>query len=240
MESKFTGGAFGNFFRNLAVILVSSITLGIAYPFMKCWYIAWRVRHTYINGKHLTFNGNGGELFIKYIVWLLLSVITLGIYYIVKMRINLIAWETKHTHIEGEEDKESRFDGHWYQLLGVTILSRFVMLITLSLGYFWAYCYKQRWFTKHKYINGTQLVFTGKGIQFFGKCILWEFLTLITLGIYSFWYTVNIMKWGVKHTEFLDNSKSVYNEEKEIYPIVFVILASFTVILLFVLCAIIF
>lgn len=238
MESKFTGGAFGNFFRMLAVYLASLITLGLAYPFMECWYMEWRVQHTYINGKRLTFNGNGGELFVKYIVWWLLSVITLGIYYIVKMRLNLVSWETKYTHIEGEEDKESYFDGDWCQLFGVNFISGLVTLITLSLGFFWAYCYKQRWFTKHKHINGIQLTFTGTGRQFFGKCIIWELLSLITFGIYSFWLTVNVMKWGAKHTEF--SSKPIIGEEEDTYALVFVILALATVVLFFVICAIIF
>lgn len=208
-ESKFTGGAFGNFFRNLAVVLGSICTLGIAYPFLRCWYIKWKVQRTYINGNRLTFDGKGGELFRKYIIWLLLSIVTFGIYYIVKMSINLVAWETKHTHVEGAESIESSFDGRWYQLLGVKLLTGLVTVITLSFGYYWAYCYKQRWFAKHKCISGARLVFTGKGIQFFGKCIVWELLTIVTVGIYSFWLTVKVMKWGAKHTEFVDMPQTV-------------------------------
>lgn len=206
MESKFTGGAFGNFFRVLAVYLASAITLGIAYPFMECWYLEWKVQHTFINGKRLTFNGNGGEYFVKYIIWFLLSVITFGIYYIVQMKINLITWETEHTHIEGEAEAQSKFDGKWYQLLGVNFVSGLVTIITLFIGFFWAYCYSQRWYAKHKIINGTQLIFTGTGMQFFGKCILWELLTVVTLGIYSFWLTVNIIKWGARHTNFVNEN----------------------------------
>lgn len=202
MKSDFNGGAFSLFFRTLLSNFVSVITLGLGYPFMRCWLIKWRVQHTYINGKRLCFTGSGGGLFGKYVLWLLLSLITLGIYYIVKMKLNLIEWETKNTHLEGEPPAQSQFDGKWYQLLGVNLWTVFVVAITFSLGIFWAFCYQNRWTAKHKTIDGNKLVFTGSGIQFFGKCICWILLTAITLGIYSFWLPVKIVKWQSLHTEF--------------------------------------
>ena len=53
-------------------------------------------------------------------------------------------------------------DGKWYQLLGVNLLTGFVTLITLSFGYYWAHCYRQRWLYKHKTIDGLELGFDGK------------------------------------------------------------------------------
>ena len=56
-ESRFTGGAFANFFIGLFTIIVTIITLSLAYPAMKCWKMRWETRHTYINGRPLTFDG---------------------------------------------------------------------------------------------------------------------------------------------------------------------------------------
>lgn len=57
-SSRFTGGAFANFFLYLTALFVSLITLGLAYPAMCCWRLRWTAKHTYINGHRLVFDGN--------------------------------------------------------------------------------------------------------------------------------------------------------------------------------------
>lgn len=207
--SVFTGGMLANFGINLATVLATLCTLGIAYPFLVCWRERWIAKHTYINGYKLCFDGNGMQLFGKYIIWLLLSVVTLGIYYILCVAVRLEAWRTKHTHFDGivcnddenDSNNKSKFDGTWLQLLGVKWLTNFVTVITLSFGMYWAHCYKQRWFAKHKEIDGCRFYFTGTGLQYFGKCIVWFLLTIVTFGIYSLWLTIKSKKWTVSHTE---------------------------------------
>ncbi|MBD5632600.1 MAG: DUF898 family protein [Clostridia bacterium] len=204
-ESKFTGGAIARAARLWVVGFVSLITIGLAYPAMYCWYMRWQTSHTYLNGRKLVFDGKGGQLFGKYILWTILTIITLGLYYIFAARINMLAWQTKHTHFEGveisdEDDKKSKFTGNGLQLIGVDLLTGFVTLITLTFGMYWAYCYRQRWLCKHTVIDGHTMYFDGKALQYFGKCVLWCFLTIITFGIYSFWMAVNSLKWTTKHT----------------------------------------
>lgn len=204
-ESRFTGGAIARAARLFAVSFVSVITIGLAYPAMLCWYMRWQASHTYLNGRKLVFDGTGGQLFGKYVLWTILTIITLGLYYVFAARINMIAWQTKHTHFEGvepsdEDDRKSKFTGNALQLLGVNFVAAFVTLITLTLGIYWAYCYRQRWICKHTVIDGHTVYFDGKAFQYFGKCLLWSFLTIITLGIYSFWMAVNVLKWTTEHT----------------------------------------
>lgn len=209
--SYFTGGAFANFFIDRLSGFVSLITLGIAYPAMACWKLRWKAKHTFIKGRQLRFDGKALQFLGKFLLWLLLSVITLGLYYIFCMKVGVIKWQTKHTHFADteitEEDKNtSVFNGHSIQLLGVNMLARFVTLITLSFGSYWAHCYKERWFCKHKKIDGVPLRFDGKGIEYFGKRFVWILLTVITLGIYGFWLKVKSEKWTVKHTK-IDEEK---------------------------------
>lgn len=205
--SYFKGGVFVNYFLKFLTIFVSIITLGLAYPAMQCVYMRWKVSKTYLNSRKLVFTGNATQLYKKYIIWLLLSIITFGIYYVVKMRLNLIEWETANTHVEGMENSVSTFDGKWYALWGVTILANLITVITLSFGIYWAHCYIERWYAKHKIIDGVQLKFTGTGMQFFGKCIIWTLLTVITFGIYSFWLAIKVAKWTIKHTVFTEPQK---------------------------------
>ena len=202
LDSRFTGGAFANFFIGLLTLIVSVITLTLAYPAMKCWKMRWEAKHTYINGRHLVFDGKGIQLFGKYIIWFLLSIITLGIYYLVRGRVNIIKWQTKHTHIEGVEGGESKFTGGALALFGHSLLAGFVTIITLTFGAYWAKCHMERWYAKHTVYDGYKLEFDGKAIQYFGKCICWVLLTIITIGIYSFWLLVKMKRWIIKHTVF--------------------------------------
>ena len=204
-QSDFTGGAISNFLRNFAVSFVSVITLGLLYPAMFCWKQRWVAAHTFIDGRKLVFDGKGSQLFGKYLLWFLLTIVTLGIYSF-WLSVRMTQWTTKHTHFEGEAATEdgSYFDGTVLGNFGVGLLTGFVTLITLSFGMYWAICYTQRWTTKHTVIDGARLVFDGKGIQLFGKMIVWILLTIITLGIYSFWLTVKQMKWLTSHTHIAE------------------------------------
>lgn len=80
MESKFTGGLLGLIGINILSMLLMTITLGIGTPWAVCMKEKWYAEHTIIDGKQLVFDGNGGQLFGNYIKWLLLSLITCGIY----------------------------------------------------------------------------------------------------------------------------------------------------------------
>ncbi len=202
--SVFTGRMLANYFIGLATILVSLITLGLAYPAMVCWKLKWKASHTYLNGRQLAFDGNAMQLMGKYVLWMFLSLITFGLYYIFSAELKLTEWEIKHTHFSdyiSNEENKSIFNGKWYQLFAINFVCRFVTIITLFIGYYWAHCYKERWYCKHKTIDGYELEFDGTGMQYFGKRIVWTLLTIITFGIYSFWLQIKSVKWTVSHTK---------------------------------------
>lgn len=199
-DSRFTGGAFANFFIGFLTGLLSIVTLGLAYPALVCWKLRWKAKHTYIDGCRLVFDGKAIQLFGKYLLWLFLSIITIGIYAMIAMPLNMKKWETVHTHFEGVQGGESKFDGKVIGLFGVNFLTGFVTLITLSFGSYWAHCYRERWYKKHTVIDGCRLFFDGKAGQYFGKSFVWALLTIVTVGVYSFWLVVNQEKWTVYHT----------------------------------------
>ena len=97
MESKFTGGLLGLIGTNLLCFFLRLFTLGFGTPWAVCIKARWVARHTIIDGKQLTFVGTGGALFGKWIVWILLSFITLGIY-MFWVVIAMQKWLTKNTH----------------------------------------------------------------------------------------------------------------------------------------------
>lgn len=97
MESKFTGGLLGLIGINILQTLIIIFTLAIGTPWAVCLKYRWVTEHTIIDGKKLTFDGTGGQLFGSYIKWFLLTIITIGIYGLwVPLKIK--GWVTKHTH----------------------------------------------------------------------------------------------------------------------------------------------
>lgn len=99
-------------------------------------------------------------------------------------------------------NNESYFDGGLLQLIGWTIVTYLVILITFGLGLPWAVCKFYEWETKHTVIEGKRLKFNGTAIQLFGNWIKWFLLTIITLGIYGFWVNIKLKQWRTKHTVF--------------------------------------
>jgi uncharacterized membrane protein YjgN (DUF898 family) len=56
----------------------------------------WRAKHSYIEGRQLVFNGSAWGLFGLWLKWLILMVITLGIYSFWVMP-RLYRWKWEHT-----------------------------------------------------------------------------------------------------------------------------------------------
>ena len=96
--SKFNGGLLGLIGISLLAGLLTSITLGIGAPWAVCMVMNWYAKHIKIDGKQVTFDGNGGQLFGQYIKWLLLTIITLGIYSF-WLSIKMVGWVVSHTHL---------------------------------------------------------------------------------------------------------------------------------------------
>ncbi len=197
--SQFTGGAFSLFFRRLLVGFVSIITLGIAAAWINCWLLRWEAEHTYINGRQLEFVGTGAALFVNYLKWTLLTLVTLGLYLLITQGIAYERWRVANTRI-AYSDKPSEFTGKAIGLLGVRFLTSLVTLVTFGFGGGWAHCYTLRWFCEHTVYGGVHIRFDGRALDIFLKTLLWSFLSLITLGIYGFWFLVNVKKWNASNT----------------------------------------
>lgn len=92
----FNGGAATYVGTAILGFFITLLTLGICYPFALVLKERWRAKHTYIDGHQLVFTGSAVGLFGHWIKWLLLSIITIGIYlFWVGPRIQ--AWVTVNT-----------------------------------------------------------------------------------------------------------------------------------------------
>jgi uncharacterized membrane protein YjgN (DUF898 family) len=79
-QFAFDGGAGTYFGTALLGFLITVCTLGLCYPFALVLRERWRAKHSYIEGRQLAFTGTGWGLFGLWWKWLILIIITLGIY----------------------------------------------------------------------------------------------------------------------------------------------------------------
>lgn len=96
-ESYFDGELLQLIGWKILGFLITSLTLGICFPWAYCMVYGWEAKHTVINGKRLQFDGTAIQLFGNWIKWLFLCIITLGIYGF-WLNISLKKWKVKHTH----------------------------------------------------------------------------------------------------------------------------------------------
>lgn len=95
-KSFFDGGLLSLIFWTLLGAFVTIISFGILYPWALCMTYGWKINHTVIEGHRMQFNGSAVGLFGHWIKWLLLIIITLGIYGF-WVGIKLEDWKAKHT-----------------------------------------------------------------------------------------------------------------------------------------------
>ncbi len=197
-KSFFDGGYLAYIGYSILVAFVTSITFGLAFPWMCCLMQRWKAKHTVICGKRMYFDGTGVQLIGKFILWLFLTIITFGIYGF-WMAIAIKKWVSKHTHFVGEEDNNSYFDGGVLGFIGTNILAGFALIVPF-VGPAWSNIIRLRWETKHTVTDSRRLIFTGTVGTFFLKYLLWGFLTGITFGIFALFIPVKNMRLETENT----------------------------------------
>ena len=98
-EYYFDGGLFQLIGWSILGFLVTTLTFGICFPWAITMKYKWEAKHTVLDGRRLKFNGTALGLFVHWIKWLLLTLITLGIYGF-WVGIALKKWKTKNLEFE--------------------------------------------------------------------------------------------------------------------------------------------
>jgi uncharacterized membrane protein YjgN (DUF898 family) len=95
-NSYFDGGLLQLIGWTLLGGIITTVTLGICYPWALCMVYGWKINHTVIEGRRLRFTGSAVGLFGNWIKWLFFTLITFGIYGF-WLSIALEKWKVKNT-----------------------------------------------------------------------------------------------------------------------------------------------
>jgi hypothetical protein len=79
-NSTWDGSVLDTVVNSIVASLIMGLTCGIATPWAICYMMKFVIGHAVIEGKRLRFVGKGGSLFGNWIKWMLLTMITCGIY----------------------------------------------------------------------------------------------------------------------------------------------------------------
>ncbi len=193
-KSGFTATVFELFAEKLLLMWVSMVTLGFAYPWLKCHYEGFIASKTYVKGRRLSFDGKGKDLAKKYYLWMLLCVVTFGIYSIF-LADKLHKWVVEHTHYDGNEGGESSYDGKTGVIFGFKLASFFAGAFTLGLAKPFVECKREDYLCEHTIIDDSHLYFDGTGSGLLKKQVLWVALTIATCGVYAIWLNLQKEQW---------------------------------------------
>ncbi|MGM0574595.1 MAG: DUF898 family protein [Myxococcota bacterium] len=141
-QARFTLSG-GEFFKAAIVgALLTMITLGIYMPWFICKVHALFKGHTHLfeNGEHLgsfEFHGDGGDLFVRFIVGYLLTLVTLGIYG-AWFQVSLKQFFTSFTTLRvGDRVLQGGFTGTGGELFLIHFVGMLLLPLTLGIYFFW-------------------------------------------------------------------------------------------------------
>ena len=201
-KSKFNGTAGGLFLHMLLASLVVSVTCFIALPWAICYLGTYIAENVELNGRTLKFTGKAGNLFGSYIKWLLLSIITCGIYSL-WVPTKVVAWFVKNVHFaDSDAEAVSEFKGSGLGVWGMLFLYNLILNVTLGIAAPWAMVMLVNYIFENSVIDGTLIVFTGNGGAFFGTWLLGLVLITIACSIYSILFNVKLISWFVERTGY--------------------------------------
>ncbi|GEP19497.1 YjgN family protein [Pediococcus argentinicus] len=95
-NSFFDGGLLQLIGWSILGFVITTLSLGILYPWAVVMLYGWKINHTVIEGKRMAFVGSAWGLFGNWIKWLILTIITLGIYGF-WVNIKIMDWKAKNT-----------------------------------------------------------------------------------------------------------------------------------------------
>jgi len=211
VRPKFQGSGGELLVTCLVGLLLCIVTVYIYLPWFVCKMARYVANNTTLGPTRrgelrVEFTGTGGELFVAYLVGMLLTMITFGIYtpwFICKM----IKFFSENTQAVAPDGTRYRlgFDGTGGELFVTYLVGAILSAITLYIYLPWFMCKLTKWATSNLRILENEqpvgsLDFEGTGGELFVTYLVGMLLTMITGGIYMPWFSVKMTKFFAEGT----------------------------------------
>ncbi len=142
-ESVFIGDA-GSWFVNRALINLSLLfTLGIATPFAVKRFIRWEAEHTLISGNTFAFSGLGTQLFIKKLLFMFLTLASLGIFAVFYPS-EKIKWKYSNLTSETTEKQKKYGKADIYSIFDMAAVIVVIVVVTVVTALIPAYDFAKK------------------------------------------------------------------------------------------------
>lgn len=186
--------------------LLCLITAYIYLPWFMCKLARYVANNTTLGPTRrgelrVEFTGTGGELFVSYLVGMLLTVLTFGIY-LPWFMCKMIRFFTDNTQAVAPDGTRYRlaFEGTGGELFVTYLVGAILTTITLYIYFPWFICKLARWGAANtRILENEQPVgtmdFEGTGGELFVTYLVGALLMVITLYIYFPWFQVKMTKF---------------------------------------------
>ncbi|MFV8751405.1 DUF898 family protein [Nannocystaceae bacterium ST9] len=147
---RFDGTGGDLFVTFLVGYLLTMITFGIYMPWFICKLNKWFAQNTKIlkQGNEVggvDFTGQGGELFVTFLVGYLLTIITFGIY-MAWFQVKLLKFNADHVKLNVEGKRINlRFTGEGGELFVMILVGYILTILTLGFYSFWLMAKLLKW-----------------------------------------------------------------------------------------------
>ena len=87
----------------MTALLIVAVAVAMTYPFALVLLERQKAKHSYVDGRQLVFTGSAWGLMGNWVKWMLLSIVTFGVYlFWVERRVQRWMWE--HTELDPGRD----------------------------------------------------------------------------------------------------------------------------------------
>lgn len=132
--SHYDGTVWGHLGWWLLGVLLTVCTLGVGLAWAQCMVWRYRARHTVVCGRRMSFDGNGLELFEKYLMWGGLSVVTLGVY-LLWVPLKVKSWHCSHLYMSGYRRRNAQPKTPAWRTIVVAVAAVLVFALLAGCAY---------------------------------------------------------------------------------------------------------
>jgi uncharacterized membrane protein YjgN (DUF898 family) len=212
-RASYSGTGEEMFGQLIVGFLLTAITLGIYSPWFLCRLYRYLYSKTTFGptargNVRFEFTGTGGDFFVTFLVGLLLTSITWGIYgfWFLNNMIRFFADNSVGVTDDGTR-YQLKYQGTGGQLFRTLFVGGLLTVITIGIYAPWFICKLQKTITSQMQIleNGQpagNMDFVGTGGDLFAPYMIGGILINLTLGIYIPWFQVRMNQFMLGHTRW--------------------------------------